>query len=853
MDKRKILVNATVSLVAFFALLLGTVSRGGGNVFFTRGDYEPYSIVLNKTKNKLATGAINPAGYSGSGVATTELGNAVAFDYSGLINPTSNWQTIKTGGYITNTQPITGMTGMTLTKNSSSADFKIYWSNTTTFTEDKSVLFDTSSAMTVSTNFNGYLPNYIKIYANANSAIKDGVIEFSCSNNYPSLSLSTNSSTMGSTTGAGLYAVGQSVTISATANNSGSYFVGWYNGETLISTDASYTFNMPFENTAYVAHFAPNSYNLVLSSESLEKGSVTGGGEYDYLEEVTITASPEMGYSFLGWYNGASQVSTQSTYTFTMPYNALNYVAKFNTNNYSIALASEDTNKGTVTGAGTYPYQQSRTITATPKTGYSFVGWYEGETLVSSSSSYTFTMPYTNLSYVAKFSANSYDLTLTSNDINKGTVSGSGTYAYGAEVTATATEIAGHEFIGWYHQGGFRVSRSLVYTFTMPNNVLSLEARFVTQYNVDISSISDPSIGTVSGGGAHGYTTSVTITATPTEGNWFVAWYDDSFNVVSNNPSHTFTMPEYDITYYAEFTDDHTKGVTISFGTYPQSKVTDATLLATLSTASGTLPTSANRQAWTSYGYYISGSVSSYMWYIDIRDETDGYRGVYFTSYRPYYTEAISSNLYSYQDDNGYTTSSVYWFKYEPITWRVLDVQSNRAFLMAYLVLDSQDYHYSTSNRTIGGSTVYANNYKESHIRSWLNDNFYNTAFTAAEKARIQTTTVDNSVASTGYSPNTYVCANTSDKVYLLSYAEATNASYGLSTNASRQLKPSAYAQSQGVYTRTSDGNSFWWLRSPYYDKAYNARYVDPDGVVNYSNNGPLTTYGVVPALWISL
>ena len=134
--------------------------------------------------------------------------------------------------------------------------------------------------------------------------------------------------------------------------------------------------------------------------------------------------------------------------------------------------------------------------------------------------------------------------------------------------------------------------------------------------------------------------------------------------------------------------------------------------------------------------------------------------------------------------------------------------KGNRAFLMADLVLDSQDYHYSTSDRTIGGSAVYANNYKESHIRSWLNDNFYNTAFTAAEKARIQTTTVDNSVASTGYNPNQYACANTSDKVFLLSYSEATNASYGLSTDASRQLKPSAYAQSQGVYTY--NGNSQW-------------------------------------------
>jgi hypothetical protein len=309
-----------------------------------------------------------------------------------------------------------------------------------------------------------------------------------------------------------------------------------------------------------------------------------------------------------------------------------------------------------------------------------------------------------------------------------------------------------------------------------------------------------------------------------------------------------------DATYYAEFTETErpiTKGDTYQFGTYPQSKVTDATLLSTLNAASGTLPTSANSQEWSDYGYYISGSVSSYMWYIDIRDETDGYRGVYFTSYRPYDTTVTSSTSNSRQDDNGYTTSSVYWFKYEPITWRVLDVQSNRAFLMADLVLDSQDYHYSWAERKIGGSTVYANNYKESHIRSWLNYNFYNTAFTAAEKARIQTTTVDNSVASTGFSSNIYACANNPDKVFLLSYAEATSATYGFSTTTSRQLQPSAYAQSQGVYTYTSNGISYWWLRSPHYNYA-SARRVNYSGYVGFDDVYS-TINGIVPALWISL
>jgi len=174
----------------------------------------------------------------------------------------------------------------------------------------------------------------------------------------------------------------------------------------------------------------------------------------------------------------------------------------------------------------------------------------------------------------------------------------------------------------------------------------------------------------------------------------------------------------------------------IKFGTYPQSEVTDPTLLNTLNAASGTLPSSSNSQAWTDYGYYIKGSVSSYMWYIDVITATGKYRGVYFTSYRPYNTTSPSLLFHPLpQFDNGYTTSPVYWFKYEPITWRVLDVQGSSAFLMADLVLDSQDYHYSISDRTIGGSTVYANNYKESHIRSWLNSNFYNTAFSAAVKA----------------------------------------------------------------------------------------------------------------------
>lgn len=849
-NNKKLLINAFLSLTGILAFTMAIISRHDSVSFGVGGDSTPYSIVLETNKNKIGEGAFSPtATHSGNGFATTELGNQISFEYNQLYNPTNYWQTIKAGGYITNTQPIMGMSSISLTKSGTTGNFGVYWSNTKTFTSERYALFDTSSPLNVTTDFAGYMPNYIKIVAIANTSIVSGAIEFSCADNY----------------------------------------------------------NL--------------SYNVIVTSENLEMGTVSGSGQYDYDESVTITATPNNGYEFIGWYQDSTLVSSLAAYTFTMPSNSLNYVAKFNPLSYDLELISEDSNKGTVSGSGTYPYTQSRSITATPQSGYSFVGWFEGETLVSSDNPYTFTMPYNNLSYVAKFSTNLYILTLASNDINKGTVAGEGTFAYQSEVTVTATAIEGNEFIGWY-QGATLMSSNPSYTFTMPYNELSLIAKFVTQYTVAISSF-DETLGTVSGGGAHGHATSVTITATPTAGNGFVAWYDDSFNVVSKDPTYTFQMPEHDVVFYAEFKqklnvyiesrnellgtvsgggdfipgdnvtitatptignwfvawyDDNMnnvstkasytftmpdyavnyyaefspveKGYTVQFGIYPQTKVTDDTLLSSLNSASGTLPTSANSQAWTSYGYYKSGAVSSYMWYIDITNETDEYRGVYFTSYRPYYIDSPSN---SYQDDNGYTTSSVYWFKYEPITWRVLDVQAEKAFLMANLVLDSQDYHYSTSNRTIGVSTVYANNYEHSHIRSWLNDTFYNTAFNAAEKAKILTTTVDNSVASTGYSTNQYACANTSDKVFLLSYAEATSATYGLNTDASRQLQPSAYAQSQGVCTYTSNGNSYWWLRSPGNYVAYNVSLVSNDGRVRYLINVYDTSRGVVPALWISL
>ena len=53
---------------------------------------------------------------------------------------------------------------------------------------------------------------------------------------------------------------------------------------------------------------------------------------------------------------------------------------------------------------------------------------------------------------------------------------------------------------------------------------------------------------------------------------------------------------------------------------------------------------------------------------------------------------------------------------------------------------------------------------------------------------------------------------NTQDKVFLLSYAEA--GKYFVS-NSARQCEATEYAKAQGAYVSSSNGNSWWWLRSP--------------------------------------
>ena len=286
------------------------------------------------------------------------------------------------------------------------------------------------------------------------------------------------------------------------------------------------------------------------------------------------------------------------------------------------------------------------------------------------------------------------------------------------------------------------------------------------------------------------------------------------------------------------------------YGSYPQSKVNDSSIISELDEEYGDPITSSEK--WTSYEYYADSEVSSYMYYVDVDTDEDNqydYRGVYFSSYRPINTTDTLGNS-SYQYDNGYLVNETYWFKYEPIKWDVLDQEDGKLLVTSNIILDSQSFYHEMSEELFRHheGMGYANNYEFSDIRLWLNETFYNEAFNEFKDNVIYTTVIDNSLASTLDSSNPYTCNNTEDKIFLPSRFET----HDYLTSSELIANGSDYAKSQGLYVALENDNAFWGLRTPYPNQPYQVRYITNDGSTSYDSINK-TSLGVRPTLWINI
>jgi len=279
------------------------------------------------------------------------------------------------------------------------------------------------------------------------------------------------------------YLNGDVATVTATPDTANGYiFSNWtdtYNN--VVSTDNPYSF---FAGTVsgVRANFVAGC-TVFTEVNPAPAGTVTGAGGYTCGTQATVTATANPGYTFAKWTSdaqGTVTVSTANPYVFTTSGNRTLY-AQFTADSHVLLTAA--CGNGTVTPGGTHGTGESVTVVATPAQGYRLKNWTkdgcDGTDVASTSASYTFNMPASDLSLFANF-VQLPQLTVAASPAAGGTVAGGGYFDPGASVTVTATTNPNFWFRGWSTKadGTAMVSRKPSYTFSMPTNNYALYAIF---------------------------------------------------------------------------------------------------------------------------------------------------------------------------------------------------------------------------------------------------------------------------------------------------------------------------------------------------------------------------------------
>lgn len=192
---------------------------------------------------------------------------------------------------------------------------------------------------------------------------------------------------------------------------------------------------------------------------------------------------------------------------------------------------------------------------------------------------------------------------------------------------------------------------------------------------------------------------------------------------------------------------------------------------------------------------------------------------------------SITRSLYfgNYEQDNDLSNGQ------EPIEWLVTKIQDGKMFLVSRYCLDSQLYNDEYIDVT----------WETCSIRTWLNNDFLNAAFSAEEQTKICDTDVTNGA---NFTYKTSGGNNTVDKLFLLSLSEVRNV---FPSAAERIADSTAYALAQGAYQEPRFGTSWYWTRTPGYTHD-SAVYVCGEGDTYFSGHIVTQEAGAVrPAMWI--
>jgi len=179
------------------------------------------------------------------------------------------------------------------------------------------------------------------------------------------VTLKTNDESMGTVTGGGKFPYNKQIVLTATPKT-GYLFDYWSEPSLIRYRRVRYTVAGDIEITAT---FKPKKVSMYYSSSPVGSCTYLGDKEYNYGEQVSIPAVPETGYEFEKW---VGESETSSTLSFTAREDKF-ICAKCKKAKYNVYASA--TEGGTVSGGGTYEYEDTAKLIAYPSSGYYFSYW----------------------------------------------------------------------------------------------------------------------------------------------------------------------------------------------------------------------------------------------------------------------------------------------------------------------------------------------------------------------------------------------------------------------------------------------------------------------------------------------
>ena len=344
----------------------------------------------------------------------------------------------------------------------------------------------------------------------------------------------------------------------------------------------NYSVDGATEETA-AQHFNIYNGNVSLTKTINKTGDEVSGVTWTANGEERAYANDHKGLTMIAQWRWLQafipQVGSGTNYTDSANGGTVEITSVTNTSdtNYNAAYNA--------TGGKSYHATTDETITvkATAKTGFTFEGWYDAKgNLVTTNTTYSYTETKESVNtYYARFSGSvtqTYIRQVKNGDNWEDTTDDKigtlGRYEYidavGMPISSTATEGANYKFVGWYDVNGNKVADTMLtnngatISYTTAGDA-TYYARFETAYTVKFVAQTRQANGSFKTDTVGGKVSVATVKdvdgatasskATANSGYKFLGWYDKNGNQLSTNATYspTITSAINGVTYYARF------------------------------------------------------------------------------------------------------------------------------------------------------------------------------------------------------------------------------------------------------------------------------------------------------------